>query len=131
MTLCLATAGCGSSGADADEGKSIDEVRTGAKEAQAKDLESIIDSYKAKILAKEKEIEDIIAKIKEFSPADLLGDEAKKLIQDAGGRVTGSVSKKTDFVVFGDKAGSKLAKAQKLDVTTIDQDGLEKLLGDQ
>lgn len=58
-------------------------------------------------------------------------DEAKKLIQEAGGRVTGSVSKKTDFVVFGDKAGSKLAKAQKLELTTIDQEGLQKLLGDQ
>ncbi len=58
-------------------------------------------------------------------------DEAKERIQAQGGKVTGSVSKKTNFVVFGDNPGSKLAKAQKLAVDTIDQAGLEKLLSDQ
>jgi DNA ligase (NAD+) len=58
-------------------------------------------------------------------------DEAKDRIQALGGKVTGSVSKKTDFVVFGDNPGSKFTKAQKLAVDTIDQDGLEKLLADQ
>ncbi|MCI0517591.1 MAG: NAD-dependent DNA ligase LigA [Woeseiaceae bacterium] len=58
-------------------------------------------------------------------------DEAKDRIQAAGGKVSGSVSAKTDFVVFGDKAGSKLTKAQKLGVRTIDQQELEKLLADQ
>ncbi len=58
-------------------------------------------------------------------------DEAKNRIQARGGKVTGSVSKKTDFVVFGDNPGSKLTKAQKLAVDTIDQVGLEKLLTDQ
>ena len=43
-------------------------------------------------------------------------DEAKKMIEDAGGRVSGSVSKKTDFVVAGDDAGSKLDKAKELGV---------------
>ncbi len=55
-------------------------------------------------------------------------DEAKGKIQAAGGKVTGSVSKKTDFVVAGDNAGSKLTRAQKLDITIIDESGLEKLL---
>ncbi len=58
-------------------------------------------------------------------------DEAKERIQALGGKVTGSVSKKTDFVVFGDNPGSKLTKAQKLAVDTVDQAGLEKLLADQ
>jgi DNA ligase (NAD+) len=57
--------------------------------------------------------------------------EAKDRIQALGGKVTGSVSKKTDFVVYGDNPGSKFTKAQKLAVDTIDQDGLEKLLADQ
>ena len=48
-------------------------------------------------------------------------DEAKQRIQSLGGKVTGSVSKKTDFVVFGEKAGSKLAKAQQFEVSTLDE----------
>ena len=54
-------------------------------------------------------------------------DEAKKLIEDAGGRVSGSVSKKTDFVVAGTDAGSKLDKARELGVSVIDEDALEKM----
>jgi DNA ligase (NAD+) len=56
-------------------------------------------------------------------------DEAKKLIEDAGGRVSGSVSKKTDYVVAGEEAGSKLDKARELGVAVIDEKGMEKLLG--
>ena len=55
-------------------------------------------------------------------------DEAKQKIQALGGKVTGSVSKKTNYVVYGDKAGSKLAKAQDLGVETIDEAGLTVLL---
>jgi DNA ligase (NAD+) len=55
-------------------------------------------------------------------------DEAKQKIQALGGKVTGSVSKKTSYVVYGDKAGSKLAKAQDLGVETIDEAGLTVLL---
>jgi DNA ligase (NAD+) len=55
-------------------------------------------------------------------------DEAKKMIEDAGGRVSGSVSKKTDFVVAGDDAGSKLGKAKELGVKVIGEKGMQELL---
>jgi DNA ligase (NAD+) len=55
-------------------------------------------------------------------------DEAKKLIEDAGGKVTGSVSKKTDYVVAGDDAGSKLDKAKELGVKVIDEKGMGRLV---
>src|SRR5271165_6608364 len=54
-------------------------------------------------------------------------DEAKKMIEDAGGKVTGSVSKKTDYVVAGSDAGSKLDKARELGVTVIDEKQMEEL----
>ena len=55
-------------------------------------------------------------------------DEAKALIQREGGKVTGSVSNKTSYLLAGEKAGSKLAKAEKLGVDVIDLDGLKRLL---
>src|SRR5690606_36496009 len=58
-------------------------------------------------------------------------EEAKARIVALGGKVSGSVSKKTDYVVYGDSAGSKLTKAQNLGVTTLDEAAFEKLLADQ
>ncbi|HEX8925710.1 MAG TPA: NAD-dependent DNA ligase LigA, partial [Terriglobales bacterium] len=55
-------------------------------------------------------------------------DEAKALIEAAGGKVSGSVSKKTSFVVAGEEAGSKLDKARELGVSVIDEDALEQML---
>ena len=55
-------------------------------------------------------------------------DQAKKMIEDAGGRVSGSVSKKTDYVVAGSDAGSKLDKAKELGVSVIEEKEMEKLL---
>jgi DNA ligase (NAD+) len=51
-------------------------------------------------------------------------DEASELIRQRGGKVAGSVSKKTTYVVAGEAAGSKLTKAQSLGVTVIDEDTL-------
>ena len=56
--------------------------------------------------------------------------EAATKIKAAGGKVSGSVSKKTDFVVAGAEAGSKLDKAQALGVEVIDEDALTVMLGD-
>ena len=56
-------------------------------------------------------------------------DEAKKMIEDAGGKVSGSVSKKTNYVVAGEEAGSKLDKARELGASVIDEAGMEKMLG--
>jgi DNA ligase (NAD+) len=56
-------------------------------------------------------------------------DAAKKMIEDAGGKVTGSVSKKTDYVVAGSDAGSKLDKARELGVAVIDEKQMEDLAG--
>jgi DNA ligase (NAD+) len=55
-------------------------------------------------------------------------DQAKKMIEDAGGRVSGSVSKKTDFVVAGDDAGSKLEKAKELGVKVIGEKEMQELV---
>ncbi|HKX84010.1 MAG TPA: NAD-dependent DNA ligase LigA, partial [Pyrinomonadaceae bacterium] len=55
-------------------------------------------------------------------------DEAAKLIEDRGGRVSSSVSKKTDFVIAGEDAGSKLAKAESLGVTVLDEPAFRSMV---
>ena len=61
---------------------------------------------------------------------DMTREQAKEFVQSAGGKVAGTVSRKTDYLIAGEKAGSKLTKARKLDVTVIDTDGLRSLVGD-
>jgi DNA ligase (NAD+) len=58
-------------------------------------------------------------------------DEAKDRIEAVGGKVSGSVSKKTDYVVAGAEAGSKLDKAQELGISIIDEAELLKMLGEE
>jgi len=60
---------------------------------------------------------------------NLTRDQARELIEAAGGRVTSSVSARTDLVVAGDSPGSKLEKAQRLGVEIVDEAGLLRLIG--
>ena len=55
--------------------------------------------------------------------------EAKKMIEQAGGKVSSSVSKKTDYVVAGEEAGSKLDKANELGIAVIGEQELRAMLG--
>jgi DNA ligase (NAD+) len=60
--------------------------------------------------------------------ANFTRDEARAAIESRGGRVSSSVSKKTDFVVAGEEAGSKLDKATSLGVTVLDEEAFKKML---
>ena len=55
-------------------------------------------------------------------------DQAAEAVQSRGGKVSGSVSKKTSFVVVGDNPGSKADKAASLKVPVLDEDGFRRLL---
>ena len=55
-------------------------------------------------------------------------DEASKIIEDLGGKTSSSVSKKTDYVLYGDNAGSKLTKAQSLGIKLITEDEFEEMV---
>ncbi|MGH7889828.1 MAG: BRCT domain-containing protein, partial [Thermodesulfobacteriota bacterium] len=55
-------------------------------------------------------------------------DKAAELIKERGGKVTGSVSKNTDFVVVGEDPGSKLDKAKELHIKLLDEKEFEKIL---
>jgi DNA ligase (NAD+) len=59
---------------------------------------------------------------------EMTREEAAALIESHGGKVTGSVSKKTDYVVVGADPGGKLTKAESLGITLLDEDGLKKLV---
>ena len=58
-------------------------------------------------------------------------EQAKEMIQNNGGKVTDSVSKKTDYLVVGENAGSKLDKARQLGVAILDEAGLMELINHQ
>ncbi len=62
------------------------------------------------------------------SLVDFSRDSAKEAILSRGGKAAGSVSKKTDYVVVGDNAGSKAEKAEQLGVAILDEDGFKQLL---
>jgi DNA ligase (NAD+) len=56
-------------------------------------------------------------------------EDIESLIRDLGGKASGSVSKKTDYVIAGEKAGSKLDKAKELGVPVLTEEEFEKLIG--
>jgi DNA ligase (NAD+) len=56
-------------------------------------------------------------------------DEAKAMIKDRGGKVSSSVSKKTDYVLAGEEAGSKLEEAKKLNRPIIDEKEFRRMIG--
>ncbi len=58
----------------------------------------------------------------------LTREQASEMIVAAGGKVTSAVSKKTDYVIAGEEAGSKLAKAEELGIAVLDEDGLQRLI---
>lgn len=58
-------------------------------------------------------------------------EEAKKRIEELGGKISGSVSKKTDYLIVGDNAGSKLNDATQLGIKIFDEDQFIKLLNDE
>lgn len=60
--------------------------------------------------------------------SEMSRDDAKQFLQQLGGKVTGSVSAKTDCLVAGEKAGSKLTKAEALGIDILDEAGFIKLL---
>ena len=57
-------------------------------------------------------------------------DEASSIIESFGGKVSGSVSKKTSYVLAGEEAGSKLTKAQELGVTIISEQEFNQMISD-
>jgi DNA ligase (NAD+) len=59
---------------------------------------------------------------------DMTRDQAQALVEERGGSAVKSISKKVDYVVAGDKAGSKVAKAEKLGLTIIDFDAFMELI---
>ncbi len=61
--------------------------------------------------------------------ADFIRSDAKKAIENLGGKVTLSVSKKTDYVVAGENPGSKLDKARELGIVILDETAFKKLIG--
>ena len=64
------------------------------------------------------------------SLVDFSRDSAKEAILSRGGKAAGSVSKKTDYVVVGENAGTKADKAEQLGVAVLDEDGFKALLAD-
>jgi DNA ligase (NAD+) len=93
-------------------------------------LESIGVSMKAEKKHRSTQLADLTFVLTGTLP-NLSRDEAKKRIEDAGGKVTGSVSKNTDYVVAGEEAGSKLDKARELNIRVINEAELLQLVADE
>ena len=96
---------------------------------------AIVDKWRAAGVSMADERDESIARTLEGktvvvtgSLADFTRDGAKEAIIARGGKASGSVSKKTDYVVIGDSPGSKAAKAEQLGVPILDEDGFKQLL---
>jgi uncharacterized lipoprotein YehR (DUF1307 family) len=83
LILCsLAILGCGKSGQEADETTPMSEVKAEAEKMDTNQLRAMAMTYKEAIVAKQKEIEKVTAKLKELPVAEMLGEEAKGLKAD-------------------------------------------------
>jgi DNA ligase (NAD+) len=96
---------------------------------------AIVDKWAAAGVAMEDERDETVARTLEGLTVVVTGsldgfsrDEAKEAIVSRGGKAAGSVSKKTDYVVIGENAGSKAAKAEELGLTILDEAGFVTLL---
>ena len=87
------------------------------------DIWAVAEATEAELLAV-----DGIGGISAHVICEFFKDEAKALIETNGGKCSGSVSKKTNYVLAGEAAGSKLAKAQELGVPIIDEATLKSML---
>jgi len=129
---------------EALEKASLDEL-TSIREIGPKVAESIYKFFRQK--QNQKVIEDLLAsgvrfaqprrkgaklegKVFVFTGAlqDFKRSEAKKIVEDLGGRVASSVSKKVDYVVVGEDPGSKLEEAKRLGIQTIDEATFKKII---
>ncbi|MDQ6930807.1 MAG: NAD-dependent DNA ligase LigA [Candidatus Eremiobacteraeota bacterium] len=103
-----------------------------AQRANTKMIERLVESGVLMTAPKRKRIQSSVLAGKTFVLTGTLPgmtrDEATEMIEGLGGKVTSAVSKKTDFVVAGDEAGTKLTKAQQLGITILDEPGLRALV---
>ena len=117
---------------DSEMRDKLEKIIKAYEELQAKmsDPAVLADQKEYNKLAKEYSDQgELVEKSREYLQACADIDEAKEMLEAAGAKVSGSVSKKTSYLVAGEEAGSKLDKARDLGVQVIDEAAMRALLG--